>query len=162
MDTDFENVRETIGSVKIDARRVVESAAKRIENEYRGELVYERLINGYRKFDASRGMDYILDLQFYQIPSSKSIVKRIEVCKPLGKVEILAVPYVTENSRINMIFVVNAFMINESFDFLERYSKACMEKKDKTFLMLVSVADFLLYFNFRRYLFSSNRYNHIG
>lgn len=35
------------------------------------------------------------------------ILCRIEVCKPLGKVEILPVPYVTENRRINIVLPVS-------------------------------------------------------
>ena len=138
MDTDSETIRECSGSARMDLDRVLKSATKNIEKEYRGELVYERLINGYRRFDASRGMDYIIDAQFRQVANGKHIIKRIEVCKPLGKVEILPVPYVTENSRVNIILVLDSTMKAETFSFLERYADACMEKKDKTFLMLVS------------------------
>lgn len=140
MDTMFENVRESVGNARKELQILLKGVSRRIEKEYEGELVYQRLINGYRKFDASRGMDYILDIEFLQTANRQRIIKRIEVCKPLGKVEILPVPYVTENARINMILAVDASseQTAKSLEFLERYGNTCMAKKYKTFLLLVS------------------------
>ena len=84
-------------------------------------------------------MDYILDLEFTDISNGKILKKRIEVCKPLGKVEILPVPYVTENTRINIILTVNSLNKQDALNFLEQYAIDCMEKKYKTFLMMVNI-----------------------
>lgn len=65
------------------------------------------------------------------------ILCRIEVCKPLGKVEILPVPYVTENRRINIVLPVSVNDREMTSRFLRQYRTVCLEKKDKVFLMLV-------------------------
>lgn len=62
---------------------------------------------------------------------------RIEVCKPLGKIEILPVPYVTENRRINILLPVRVHDRASVNKFLQQYKSVCLEKKEKTFLMLV-------------------------
>lgn len=95
------------------------------------------MINGYRIFDLSRGMDYTLDLGFRDVGTGKEVVKKFEVCKPLGKVEFIPVPYVTENSRVTIILPVEETSINLALEFLHNYSMTIMDRKEKTFLMLV-------------------------
>lgn len=46
-------------------------------------------------------------------------------------------PYVTENVRVNLILPVEAESKLEAMKFMENYARICMEKRDKTFLMLV-------------------------
>lgn len=94
-------------------------------------------MNGYRKFDLSRGMDYEIDVAFRDLNTNKQQIKRFDVCKPLGNVEFISVPYVTENSRINIILPVQEFEKTAAFDFLDNYVKNVIETKDKSFLMLV-------------------------
>lgn len=62
------------------------------------------------------------------------------MCKPLGKVELIPVPYVTENTRVNIVLAVNENNREEVLRFIENYVIVCMEKKDKTHLMLVSLS----------------------
>lgn len=119
-----------------DIQLVLNSSIEFINNKYFGKLKYIQLINGYKKFDLSRGMDYILDLEFETL--SKQIVqKRIQVCKPLGKIDILKIPYVTENTRINIILPVWPQDVDTALLYIQQYRKICMDKKEKSFLMLV-------------------------
>jgi hypothetical protein len=46
-------------------------------------------------------------------------------------------PYVTENVRVNLILPVEAQFKLEAMKFMENYARICMEKREKTFLMLV-------------------------
>lgn len=94
-------------------------------------------MNGYRKFDLSRGMDYALDVAFRDVTAGRDVVKRFEVCKPLGKVELVPVPYVTENSRVTIILPVQEHEKEAALDFLGRHARSVAEAKDKSFLMLV-------------------------
>lgn len=82
-------------------------------------------------------MDYTLDLGFRDAGTGKEVVKKFEVCKPLGKVEFIPVPYVTENSRVTIILPVEETSINLALEFLHNYSLTIMDRKEKTFLMLV-------------------------
>ena len=81
-------------------------------------------------------MDYTLDLGFRDLSTGKEVVKRFEVCKPLGKVEFVQVPYVTENSRVTIILPVQESEIELALEFLRGYSSAIMDRKEKSFLML--------------------------
>ncbi|XP_046743414.1 chondroitin sulfate synthase 2 [Diprion similis] len=141
LDKSLKNMQEFEGSVKVDVDYVIKAAIDRIEGNYKGKMKFKKFLNGYKKYDASRGMDYILDLVFDEVETKEELVKRIEICKPLGKVEILPVPYVTENARVNLILTVNKFQKNETIKFLSHYAQTCMEKKDKTFLMVVLLYD---------------------
>ncbi|XP_017878502.1 chondroitin sulfate synthase 2 [Ceratina calcarata] len=134
--TDFSTVQELNTDAKLDIDRTINITASRIIADYRYELKFKKLLNGYQRFDASRGMDYILDLEFTD-KDGKTLIRRMEVCKPLGKVEILPVPYVTENTRVNIILTIDSTKKQEGLNFLEQYAVDCMEKKYKTFLMVV-------------------------
>ena len=56
----------------------MESAIDFIAKKYNGKYYYSSLINGYRKFDASRGMEYILDLKFYEMTTNQTVLKRYD------------------------------------------------------------------------------------
>lgn len=57
--------------------------------------------------------------------------------KPLGSVEFIPVPYVTENTRVSIILPVQETEVIQSMNFLSRYDTTIMEKKEKTLLFLV-------------------------
>lgn len=99
-------------------------------------LVYRKLHSLYRKFDPVRGMDYQIHLTL-EDQSKRMIVKSFEAVKPLGHVEIVPSPYVTESTRIAMVLPTFEHQIKESFDSIYHYEKTCMEHQDNTFLMLV-------------------------
>lgn len=65
-------------------------------------------------------------------------ISSFEAVKPLGHVEILQSPYVTESTRIAILLPTFEHQINEAIDFVMHYEKTCMEHQDNTFLMLVS------------------------
>lgn len=64
---------------------------------------------------------------------------RVEVSKLLGKVEMLSVPYVTENTRVHILLPVYTHEKEDAFHFLKQYKQICIDKKEKTMLMLVSL-----------------------
>lgn len=63
------------------------------------------------------------------------------MCKPLGNVEFVQVPYVTENTRVAIILPVQETELELANQFLDRYN-LMMEKKEKTFLLLVFLYQF--------------------
>uniref|UniRef100_A0A8D8M5D0 Hexosyltransferase n=1 Tax=Cacopsylla melanoneura TaxID=428564 RepID=A0A8D8M5D0_9HEMI len=133
---DFTTVsNHTDGEMK-DIQHVLNTSIKYINNKYSGMLKFEQFISGYMKIDLSRGMDYILHLEFRNL-KNELVQKRIQVCKPLGKIDILKVPYVTENTRINIILPVQLQDVDSALHYLQQYKKICMDKKEKSFLMLV-------------------------
>lgn len=82
-------------------------------------------------------MDYQLRMIFNDRYNRKEIIKSFEAVKPLGKVEILSSPYVTESTRIAMLMPVFEHQVGEANEFIANYEKICMEQQDNTFLMLV-------------------------
>lgn len=58
----------------------------------------------------------------------------------MSKVELIPVPYVTENTRVNIVLTVSENNKEEVLRFIENYVVVCMEKREKTHLMLVSTS----------------------
>lgn len=51
----------------------------------------------------------------------------------------LSVPYVTEYTRVHILLPVHTNEKEDAFQFLKQYKQICIDKKEKTMLMLVSV-----------------------
>lgn len=83
----------------------------------------------------------ILQLPILVMDSQKHVFFffRVEVSKLLGKVEMLSVPYVTENTRVNILLPIYTSEKEDAFRFLKQYKQICIDKKEKTMLMLVSL-----------------------
>jgi Chondroitin N-acetylgalactosaminyltransferase len=82
-------------------------------------------------------MDYHLHLNFFDLKTKQKVLKSYEVVKPLGLIEIVPSPYVTESTRIAILLPTFKTQIQEAASFIKRYEKVCMENQDNTFLMLV-------------------------
>lgn len=144
-------------------QRVLARTLIEVKKKY-SDLTYQRMHTLYRKFDPVRGMDYQLHLMFADNSNGgKTIMKRLfynfikcmkefffklfifsvfaisfEAVKPLGRVEIVPSPYVTESTRIAMLLPTFEHQIKETIEFISIYEKTCMEHQDNTFLMLVT------------------------
>lgn len=60
-----------------------------------------------------------------------------EAVKPLGHVEIVPSPYVTESTRVALLLPTFEHQTKEAAEFIAHYEKTCMEHQDNTFLMMV-------------------------
>lgn len=134
---DFTVVEPLLGSRKMEVDFVMRYAIRSLSEKYSNRIKFVKLINGFWKIDPTRGVDYILDLLFISNYGAE-LIKSVELCRPLGRVEILPVPYVTENSRIHMITIVDENKKFEALKFLDQYEQTCLQKKDKVSLMMVS------------------------
>ncbi|XP_066255472.1 chondroitin sulfate synthase 2 [Euwallacea similis] len=134
---DFTVIRQHSEPELQDIQNILKQVIAQVEDQYPKAYEFRRLVNGYKSFDLSRGLDYILDLGFRDLSNGKEVVKRFEVCKPLGNVEFVPAPYVTENSRVSIVLPVQETEVLQVFNFLLSYDASIMEKKEKTFLLLV-------------------------
>lgn len=141
VDNDFSNVREVVGVDAKDINDVTNSTLTYVRQKYDKRFEYRRLLNGYRRFDPTRGMEYVLDLAFRDTQTGLEVHKRMEALRALGKVEIIPIPYVTENTRITMVLMVNLQNRLRVPLFLEDYAKVCLENQDNTVLTLVFIYD---------------------
>lgn len=134
---DFTVIRQHTEPEVLDIQNILKEVTAQVSQKYPSEYEFRRLVNGYKTFDLSRGMDYTLDVGFRDLHSGKETIKRFEVCKPLGNVEFIPAPYVTENSRVSIIVPVQESEVYQAMHFLTSFSSGIMEKKEKTLLMLV-------------------------
>ncbi|KAI6240928.1 Hexosyltransferase [Aphelenchoides fujianensis] len=98
-------------------------------------MEFVKLRNGYRAFNARRGMEYILDLEYRQVrpraagvEAGATLVKRVRVCRPIHFTELLhQVPYVKEDTDITIVVPVES---NEEADaaraLLGRHMRLCL------------------------------------
>lgn len=120
---DFTNTRPHTTADYLDIQKVIRAITDKVLYDNFDVLQYRRLVNGYRRFDLSRGIDYIVDLGFRNLHTGKEVIKRFEVCKPLGKVEFIPAPYVTENVRVTILLPVEEMEGELAHDFLINYEK---------------------------------------
>ncbi|KAB0791849.1 hypothetical protein PPYR_03649 [Photinus pyralis] len=134
---DFTNIRPHTTADYLDVQKVIKAITDKVLYDNSETFQYRRLVNGYRRFDLSRGMDYTIDLGFRNLQTGKEVIKRFEVCKPLGKVEFVPAPYVTENVRATILLPVEETDGDLAQEFLNNYEKVIMRRRDKVMLMLV-------------------------
>uniref|UniRef100_A0A4Y0BHZ5 Hexosyltransferase n=1 Tax=Anopheles funestus TaxID=62324 RepID=A0A4Y0BHZ5_ANOFN len=122
---DEEDIRNVLNKTILEATRNNPDA------EFRG------IHTAYKRFDAVRGMDYRLLLNFYDRKLKKMVQKSFEVIKPISLIEIVPSPYVTESTRVAMLLPTFENQVLDTEQFLESYEKTCMDSQDNTFLMLI-------------------------
>ena len=129
----------SVGVDKEDVQDIIKVSMDRLNKRHNGRYTYRTLINGYRKFDATRGMDYILDLELLDREAKTEVQKRVYLMRPLGAVEIVPMPYVTENTRVNLVLPVMTEDRDSVMSILDSYAHTCLESGDNTHLFVVFV-----------------------
>ena len=102
---------------------------------------FRHIVNGYRRFDATRGMDYVLELALIEHVNSQSraVVKQVGVLRPLGVVEIVPTPFVTENTRVHLVLPVAAGDRDIVLAFLDSYVRVCVDAGDNADFLVVLI-----------------------
>jgi len=139
---DFTNVSPLAGADKEDVTQVVAFAVKKLNEKHGGRFVKMRFLNGYRRFDHSRGMEYILDLALTDSMSGNlEVHKRVNLMRPLSRVEIVPMPYVTENTRVTIVLPVAMGERDTVVSFFDSYARNCLDTGDNTYLYIVFIYD---------------------
>jgi hypothetical protein len=103
-----------------------------------------KLLNGYKQFDPTRGATYVLDLLVFDHVQRIDVHKRVNVMRPLGLVELIPMPYVTENAKVNLVLTFSSDKSLKQIDeFFAMYKKYILENKDsaeKTNLYIVHLS----------------------
>ena len=129
-----------VGADKLDIQEIQEIAFKKLNKNYDNKFRQYRLVNGYRRFEPSRGMEYTLDLEvFTKTRQDKPQVKRVHLLRPLGKVEIVPMPYVTENSQVHIIMPLFENEVDDFGNFMEGFAEAVLQTSDNSYLLVVFV-----------------------
>ncbi|XP_044031818.1 chondroitin sulfate glucuronyltransferase isoform X1 [Siniperca chuatsi] len=137
---------EMKGADRADVNAVLEIAVERLNERYQPQLRFrkQRLLNGYRRFDPTRGMEYVLDLAleaYTQKDHSQVIAKRVNLLRPLSAVEIIPMPYVTEATRVQVILPVTAQDQDYVGNFLDMYVMNTLDTHDNVLLTFLFIYD---------------------
>uniref|UniRef100_A0A1I8PIR6 Hexosyltransferase n=1 Tax=Stomoxys calcitrans TaxID=35570 RepID=A0A1I8PIR6_STOCA len=106
-------------------------------------MQYEGIHSIYRRFDATRGMDYHVHLimretgRISALTQKSSQIKNFQIVKPLGRVEVVPSPYVTESTRIAILVPTFEHQLQEALQFINQYEQTCMHNQDNTFLLMI-------------------------
>ncbi|KAB0399310.1 hypothetical protein E2I00_003130 [Balaenoptera physalus] len=92
------------GADQADVADVLGAALEELNRRYHPALRLQKqqLVNGYRRFDPARGMEYTLDLQLEALTPQggrRPLTRRVQLLRPLSRVEILPVPYPRQAQR---------------------------------------------------------------
>ena len=77
------------GVDKLDVQDVLKVSLEKLNQKYTPiHYSLSHLVNGYRRFDPGRGMEYILDLSLKTRGGNKAgeVVKRVQLLRPLSQV----------------------------------------------------------------------------
>ncbi|XP_046902415.1 chondroitin sulfate synthase 2 isoform X1 [Hypomesus transpacificus] len=137
---------ELRGVDRLDVADVIDVAMGELNKKYKPvlHLKKQHLVNGYRRFDPTRGMEYTLDLQLEVVNQkgrSRSITKRVHLVRPLSRIEIIPMPYVTEATRIHIILPLNLQDQNDVNHFLEVFASNAFETSENTILTFLFIYD---------------------
>ncbi|XP_072902434.1 LOW QUALITY PROTEIN: chondroitin sulfate synthase 2-like [Hemitrygon akajei] len=132
------------GVDRLDISDVLETAVRELNRRYQPALRLrkQRLLNGYRRFDPTRGMEYTLDLGLEAATErghSRSITTRVHLLRPLSAVEIIPMPYVTEASRLHVILPLGARERARATRFLEEFALTALESEENAVLTLLFI-----------------------
>lgn len=111
------------GAHRVDIEEVLSTTIQRFEEKYNRRVEVIRLINGYRRFDPMRGMEYLLDVDTRDRTSSERTSRRVQLLRPLSYVEFVPMPYVTETSRVNLVLPVTSSEKDGVISFLDSYAQ---------------------------------------
>ncbi|XP_071966247.1 chondroitin sulfate synthase 2-like [Antedon mediterranea] len=130
---------QLVGPDKQDIDEILGTAMSKLNSDYSDTFSSGgRLVNGYRRFDPTRGMEYTLDLQLQTI-DKQTVQKRVQLLRPLGPAEIINMPYVTEYNQVTIIVPVTINDREQLKVFLESYASVCLETHDNSALMLIFI-----------------------
>ncbi|XP_036425731.1 LOW QUALITY PROTEIN: chondroitin sulfate synthase 2 [Colossoma macropomum] len=137
------------GADREDVADVIQVAVAELNKKYSPvlQLSAPRLVNGYRRFDPTRGMEYTLDLQLQAMTESgygQAIEHRVHLVRPLSQVEIIPMPYVTEATRVHVVLPLTSPNRPVALHFLDLCASNLFEQGENavlTFLFLYEPAE---------------------
>uniref|UniRef100_A0AC11EKJ8 Chondroitin polymerizing factor 2 n=1 Tax=Ovis aries TaxID=9940 RepID=A0AC11EKJ8_SHEEP len=132
------------GASRADVGDAVETALEQLNRRYQPRLRFQkqRLLNGYRRFDPARGMEYTLDLLLEAVTQRghrRALARRVSLLRPLSRVEILPMPYVTEATRVQLVLPLPAAEAAAAPAFLEAFAAGVLEPREHALLTLLLV-----------------------
>lgn len=127
----------SIGIDKLDIADIKKVCLENLNKKYYTKYHMKKIINGYRRMDPTRGMEYVLDLQLSERRmKGVETVKRVHLVRPLGKVELVPMPYVTESMMVNFILALKPEDASLFDTFITSYASSCLQNKEDVRLIV--------------------------
>lgn len=109
----YENVRTLDGDDALDIQEIVSSARAKLQDEGSvAEFRFSRLVSGYRSFNALKGMQYVVDLEYLgrsAYGEGAAIIRRVRLCRPIFSTDnVDSVPYTKEDSDITLVIPIES------------------------------------------------------
>ncbi|KAH3714992.1 chondroitin sulfate glucuronyltransferase-like [Dreissena polymorpha] len=137
LDNELTNIKEITGADRLDIADIKKFTMDSLSEKYYSRYELQRILNGYRRFDPTRGMEYVLDLQLTdRNHQNAETVKRVLIIRPLGKVELVPMPYVTENMMVNVILPLLPDEVGLFGVFIDSYARSCLQNKEDVRLII--------------------------
>ncbi|XP_053397451.1 chondroitin sulfate synthase 2-like [Mercenaria mercenaria] len=137
LDNELTNVEDISGVHIPDVNDIKKETMENLNKKYPSRYKLEKIINGYRRFDPTRGMEYILDLLLLDKKNNNvETFKRVHLVRPLGKVELIQTPFVTESTPLHIILPLRPEHVDYFEMFLYTYARSCIETKEDVFLIV--------------------------
>ncbi|KAM5255265.1 chondroitin sulfate glucuronyltransferase isoform 2-T2 [Ctenodactylus gundi] len=132
------------GAGRADVGDAVDTALEQLNRRYQPRLRFhkQRLLNGYRRFDPARGMEYTLDLLLEAVTQRghrRALARRVSLLRPLSRVEILPMPYVTEATRVQLVLPLVVAEASVASAFLDAFAASVLEPREHALLTLLLV-----------------------
>ncbi|XP_074659308.1 chondroitin sulfate synthase 2-like [Tubulanus polymorphus] len=119
--SDQETESALIGIDEIDISSILNKTFLTLQDQFGNHLHYTRLVNGYRRFDPSRGIEYMVDVEMYDSQKKCSIIHHANLIRPLNHVELVPIQYVTETTHVTVIIAVSLAVKDQLYHFLTTY-----------------------------------------
>ncbi|XP_058975095.1 chondroitin sulfate glucuronyltransferase [Musca domestica] len=138
-----ENNVEPLSAIEADDLKKVLDITRQYAKHKFPNMIYVGIHSIYRRFDATRGMDYRIHLLLRDTGRLSALtqrgpeIKNFQIVKPLGRVEVVPSPYVTESTRIAILVPTFEHQMEEALQFINQYERTCMRNQDNTFLLMI-------------------------
>ncbi|XP_062977553.1 chondroitin sulfate glucuronyltransferase [Elgaria multicarinata webbii] len=134
------------GASKADVHDILQAALEQLNQRYQPRLRFQKrqLLNGYRRFDPTRGMEYMLDLLLEAVTQKGHrhvLAKRVSLLRPLSKVEIIPMPYVTEATRVQVMLPLTVQELDFVGNFLDTFATNALDTRENAWLSLLFIYD---------------------
>lgn len=102
-----------------------------LNKKYHSRYQIKKLVNGYRRFDSTRGMEYILDLLLLdRRKTGMELMKRVHLLRPLGDIQLVPVTNENATARINIIVPLKPEEVDFFDTFIVTYAISCLQRKE--------------------------------
>ena len=127
------------GVNKLDINDIIKTSLEHINSKYWNRFTHKRIVNGFRRFDASRGMEYVVDLLLADQHTSRDCVKRVHLVRPTGNAEIVPMPHLNETRQVTIVLPIFPEEWNMVTQFVDKFVANCLAVGDDSQLLVVFV-----------------------